>query len=285
MNYEEIVKDSLRLAWRNRSLWFFGMFIAGVSGFNLDLSNELNLDTFDPYSIDFNMAELMPIILGLFALMAFFGVLYLIAKTALIDAVNRLTRGGVYRFSDSFSSGLTYFWRMLGMTFFAYSLLFLLMIVLVVITIMMAVVNEWLILIAVLIDLPVFLFGFFAVISTVELGSRALVVRDVSIGDAAHEGWKLFWSHKTESFMMFLAFVVSSIAIGIATMIFFGIVSLPLVFSGLSLMLLIPLNIAYSIVVGGMFGTFISALYTIFYFRLLEPPRAVAQSSIPVAGV
>lgn len=285
MNYEEIIKDSLKLSWKNKSLWFFGMFIAGVSGFNLDLGSELNLDSFDPYAFNFDMAELMPFILGLFAVFVFFGVLYLIAKTALIDAVNRLTRGGVYRFSDSFSSGLTYFWRMLGMSFFAYGLLFLLMIVLVVITIVMAAVNEWLILLAVLIDLPVLLFGLFAVISTVELGSRALVVRDVSIGDAAHEGWSLFWSHKIESFMIFLTFVVSSIVIGIATMIFFGIVSLPLVFSGLSLMLLTPLNIAYSIVVGGMFGTFISALYTIFYFRLLEPPRPVAQSSIPVAGV
>jgi len=284
MNYEEIIKDSLKLAWRHKSLWFFGMFIAGVSGSNFDFGSELNLETFDPYAFDFDMAELMPFILGMFALAVFFGVLYLIAKTALIDAVNKLTRGGVYRFSDSFSTGLTYFWRMLGMSFFAYGLLFLLMIILVVITIAMMAVNEWLILIALLIDLPVLLFGFFGVISTVELGSRAMVVRDASIGDAAHEGWNLFWAHKTESFMIFLTFVVSSIAIGIATLMFFGMVSLPFIFSGVSLMMLTPLNIAYSIVVGGMFGTFVSALYTIFYFRLLEPPRPVARTPIPAAG-
>lgn len=284
MNYEKIITESLKLSWKNRSLWFFGVFIAGVSGTKFEFNSDLNLETFDPYDFDFDMAELLPWILGAIALLLFFGALYLIAKTALIDAVNKLTRGGVYRFSDSFSSGLTYFWRMLGMSFFSYGLLLLLMMVLIVITVAMAAINKWLILVALLIDLPVFLLGFFAVFSTVELGSRALVVRDVSLGDAAYEGWSLFWTHKIESFMIFLTFMVSSIVIGITTLIFFGILSLALNFSGGSTLLSMPINIVYSIVVGGMFGVFISALYTIFYFRLLEPSGPVDQTPVPMSG-
>jgi len=284
MNYEKIIKESIKLAWQNKSLWFFGMFVAGVSGSNFDFGTELNIETIDPNSFDFDIAELMPWILGMIGIMVVFGVLYAIAKTALIDAVNKLTRGGNYRFADSFSSGITYFWRMLGMSIFSFGLLLLLMAVLVVITIAMAAVSKWLIPVAIIIDLPVFLIGIFTVSSIVQLGSRALVVRDVSIGDAVHEGWRLFGAHKTECFMIFLTFVISSIAIGIATLIFFGIVSLPFIFSGGNMIFMVPLNIVYSIIVGGSFGTFTSALYTGFYFRLLGPPRPAIQPSIPLSS-
>lgn len=284
MNYEKIITESFKLSWKNRSLWVFGMFVAGVTGSDFDFGREIDLETFDPYAFEFDIAEMLPWMLGILAVVVIFSVLYLIAKTALIDAVNKLTRGGVYSFSDSYSCGLTYFWRMLGMSFLAYGLLFLLVIILVVFAVVMSAINDWLILVALLIGLPVFLFGVFTVFSTVELGSRALVVRNVSIGDAAHEGWTLFWSHKTESFMIFLAFFVTSIALAIGTMIFFGILSLSLAFSGGSMMLLVPVNIMYFIVVGGIFGTFLSALYTIFYFRLLEPPRPVSQNPTPISG-
>ncbi|MCK4633176.1 MAG: hypothetical protein KAT79_07870, partial [candidate division Zixibacteria bacterium] len=102
MEYGKIVSKSFNVAWNYKSLWIFGLFAgAGSSGFNWNTGETEQLDF---SSFGFDTSVLADIYHILAPLLIWFGLLLLaliclsfIAAPALIDAVNRITRGGTYR--------------------------------------------------------------------------------------------------------------------------------------------------------------------------------------------
>ena len=126
MGYGEIIGSAFRITWRNRYLWFFGVF-AGA-GANIPTPNP-GVGNFDYKGPDTANAAapawaqaatpdpglLVAIGLGVLLLVAVLVVLSLVSQGALADSVAAIDRGGERRFGTAWKAGTRHFWRVLGL--------------------------------------------------------------------------------------------------------------------------------------------------------------------------
>ena len=292
MDYGRLINRSFQLAWRYKSLWIFGLFAGFGSTFNvpsdfpgyrLESHEGLRAFNWDALQTPFDSSILVPIILAAVGLMLVFLVAHLISAPALVDAVNKISRGGSYRFGDSFSAGVDFFWRFLG-------LLLLEILAFIASIIPFALVIFVIPILGILLAIPGAIVLIFAWNTIFELARRVIVARNCSIGDALSEGFLLMKQHLSKTIVIFVLMFFLGMAFVIATMIMWLVVGLPIgglvwamtrsVAAGVVMAILFGLPV--SLVVGGYFGTFFSSLYTLFYFELVEPsgskiPPAAAQ--------
>lgn len=294
MNYGRIVEDSFKLAWRFKSLWIFGLFAgSGGGNFNLDFGQD-DMKTMGGTGRWETMPNeffqefwhlILPILAAIIVIGFLFFVLHLICSPALVDGVNKIARGGTYRFSDSYSRGIDFFLRKLGLT-----LVFLAAIAGVVLLGILPIVAFNII--GVLLMLPIFAAGIYFAITLYSLAERAMVVRDVSIGDAIDEAYVLMKQNFSKCLLMALIFIGLTLGIGlvllmVAAMFFFPINLLVHVISESKMIIFVlalVLGLPISLVVGGFFGTFFHTLYTLFYFGLVDPNSPYAKpAAMPTA--
>jgi len=299
VDFGSMIQKSFQVAWRHKTLWIFGLFAGGVEGFNFDWLENLDrepadmsimYDLFDymDWSYDLippKLAMLGGIVAWLMALALLFFICYLIAQPAIIDGVNRITRGGNYTFASSFSRGTDFFWRFFGITlieiFIGIAAVFTVVILAIVLTPL-----------SLLLTIPAALIFFFFAYHTFALAEVAMVARDNQIGDAVAEGWSLIKNNLGSCFLMTLVLIGLGIAFMIVIFIAALILYLPVnllvcTITGslvgiLVLALFIGLPVA--IVLGGYTGTFFNAIYVQFYFGLVEPQPVAATSPPAVPG-
>lgn len=292
MDFGRLTNESFRIAWDHKLLWIFGLFAAGGGvgfNFNYDLG-----DTGKPLSEwehqlwgaggwHFPVEALYPLFVAVAIMVLAFIALHLICVPALIDGVNKIKRGdGTFRFGESFSVGIDFFWRMLGLL-----LIILFAVVVVVLAIAMiiiaAIAVHWAFAIAVgLVLLPIGFGLIWMFTNMICLTQRALVVRNVPLADAIGEAYYLFRSRPGDNLIVFLIFIGLSIAFGIAGLVVWLVVGIPIaavaLAAGASLVptviLVILLGLPVSIVLGGFTGTVTFNLFTLFYFELVEPSPA-----------
>jgi hypothetical protein len=300
ISYGEIVGTSFRLAWKHKSLWLLGLFAAGgtaVSGPNFQFGDtDFTSGSFDPagvVSFVQQHPEILVFVIGfglLFALTML--VLNVICKGAMIDAINKLTRGGVYRFGDSFGEGVRFFWRLLLI-----GILFTLSIVALVMVIVIPIVLSFIIavplgIIVLMIGLPLAFMGFAIINNIFALAARAAIVRDSDIGAALEEGYSLLRMYFWPNVIVFLIYLGLSILISIGTLIIFSVLSIPFVLIAMqsttafvvSLIIGVPLFLLVSLPLSGFLGAAFESIYTLFYFRLVEPAGRPEPPSPPQAS-
>jgi hypothetical protein len=294
MNYSRIINRSFEIAWKYKSLWIFGMFASGgFSNFNLNLPIE-DAGGFDPSGL--GIPEFSTEFLGMFILAAavlglVFIVLSLISQAAIIDSINRIERGGRYRFGDAFSAGVDFFLRFLGLWLLFLAATVVPIVVLAVIAGVAFAVHVAVGILSLLFVIPAFIFLFFVVFSIASLAQRVIVVRNASIGDALEESWLLVKRNFGKTATIFLIFLAFLIGFGILAAIIWLIFSLPIAGLGLiagldpvsSLLAGLVLGLPVSVVIGGILGVFYTGLYTLFYFDLVEPKQATAPQTPPAA--
>jgi hypothetical protein len=291
MNYGRIVEDSFKFAWRYKSLWVFGL-LAGSSGGNFNLQfGQDDLNAMGGMGETGMMPNeffqefwhlILPFLAALIIIGLLFFILHLICSPALVDAINKIARGGSYHFADSYSRGIDFFLRKLGLT-----LIFIAAVLGAILLGILPIVA--LHLFGILLMIPIVAAGIFFAITLYNLAERALVVRDTSIGNAIDEAYILMKQNFSKCLIMALIFIGLSIGIGIvllmvAAMFFFPINVLvhsvsesKIVIFVLALILGLPV----SLVVGGFIGTFFHSLYTLFYFGLVDPHSPYAKPSYP----
>ncbi len=288
MNYGRIVEDSFKFAWRYKSLWVFGL-LAGSGGgnFNLDMGQG-DLGGMGESGMMFNdyfnelWQYILPILTAVIVIGLLFFILHLICSPALIDAINKIARGGTYRFSDSYSRGIDFFLRKLGLT-----MIFIAAVLGVILLGILPIVAFNIF--GVLLMLPIFVAGIYLAITLYSLSERALVVRDTSIGNAIDEAYILMKQNFSKCLLMALIFIGLNIGIGIvlitvAAMFFIPINMLVHSISESKMIIFILaliLGLPISLVVGGFIGTFFHSLYTLFYFGLVDPNSPYAKPSSP----
>lgn len=294
IDFGELINRAFRLAWQHKSLWVFGLFLNGGGGsFNIDTDKFIEHGAYDYgkfegarqfFEQNLGMA-IGAIVLWILLIVLVMIICSAISKGAMIDGVNNITRGGHYRFSNSFSRGLDFFWRILGISILGFMVVVALILGVIGIA---AVVSPW----TLFMTVPLLIVAGFFIYHTFELAQVALVARDVSIGDALHEGYTLLMNNLGNCFVMSLVLI----GIGIGFAIVIGI---------LGLMLFVPLNLMVgsmtngllaavmlglfiglpiSLVLGGFSGTFFEAIYIQFYFRLVEPAPAFAAPDQAMPG-
>jgi len=296
IDFGNLISRSFQIAWQHKSLWVFGLFLGGGGGsYNFDTDKlikqnryDMDLDRFDGMEQFFNdfavpvLGVVLLAILG-FALLMF--ICSLIAKPAMIDGVNNITRGGNYRFSVSFSRALDFFWRFLGITVLAIAAVMMMILGLVLFAVVLTPFT-------LLITIPLFIVVGFFLWHIFGLGQVAMVARDISIGDALQEGYTLLSRNLGNCLIMSLILI----GLGIAFFIVIGIITLML-FAPLNLMvgsmtggtlaailLAFFIGLPISLVLGGYSGTFFESLYIQFYFRLVEPAPAYAAPDTTPTG-
>ncbi|RKX23591.1 MAG: hypothetical protein DRP45_10205 [Candidatus Zixiibacteriota bacterium] len=298
IDFGGMIRRSFELAWRYKTLWVFGLF-AGASGgdFNFDSSKFVNFNEADyrdilecagldclPFSFDEQFIGTL--ILWVVAMIILFIVCHLIATPALIDGVNKITRGGRYEFGTSFSRGIDFMARYFGLSLIGFAVLMAVIAVVVVLAIVLTPIS-------LLLTIPAMLVAFFFLVHILGLAEVALVARDVSVGDALAEGNSLVMRNIGACFIMTLVliglYIGFAIVLGIAALMLYWPINMIVETITQSLTATIVLGLflglPIALVLGGYSGTFFSSLYVQFYFQLVEPGPipALGQPAPPTA--
>lgn len=296
IDFGKLIQRSFEIAWRFKTLWIFGLFAGGMEAFNFDWTKKVSHEQVDmSFAYDWferlnlptdlvppDLAVFGAIILWALALGLLFFICYLIAQPAIIDGVNKVTRGGQYSFGTSFSRGADFFWRFFGITLVE---IFVAIAVLAVVVVLAVVLTPF----TLLLTVPCGLVAFFFVYHTFGLAEVAMVARNNQIADAISEGWNLLMRNKANCFIMTLVLIGLAIGFFIVVSLVTLVCYLPinLLVLGVThnlaaiLLLAVFIGLPVAVVVGGYTGTFFNALYVQFYFRLVEPlqPMAVPTGS------
>ncbi len=295
VDFGSIIQRSFNIAWHHKTLWILGLFTGGGNGsFNFNwlgdtdrepVGMDFMYDLFDSAGIPYDFippefALVGALIVWLLALLLLFFICYLIAQPAIIDGVNKITRGGQYRFGSSVSRGTDFFWRFFGITLVE---IFIGIVSIFCIVILAIVLTPF----SLLLTIPAGLVVLFFAYHTFALAEVAMVARDGQIGDAIAEGWNLLIRSKANCFIMTLVLIGLglgfAIVIALAAMIFYLPVNLLVYFLTGNLvailMLALFIGLPIALVLGGYTGTFFNALYVQFYFRLVEPPPATVTAA------
>jgi len=300
LDYGRLINTAFNLSWKNKSLWVFGFF-AGY-GANTDFNyspsqDDSELEQFsqifgDFDSFNFDPDQLMTLISAgiilLFVISILFFITHLIASPALVDSVNKITRGGKYIFSESFSVGIDFFWRFLGITVLGMITGLVTFLVLFAFGFAAFFVNIVLGFASLIILLPILLASIFGIYNIFAIGERALVVRNCSIGDALDEGYTLLKRNIGEILIFFLINIAFMMGLGILAAMIFMMVGIPIAIIGIAseaslyiwVMIGVFVGLPVSFVIGGWSATFFHSLYTVFYFELVESKPA-AESPFP----
>ena len=298
IDFGRLIQRSFEIAWKFKTLWILGLFAGGMDAFNFDWTGKVDPEVVDMgFAYDWferlnlptdlvppDLAVLGAIFLWVLALGLLFFICYLIAQPAIIDAVNKITRGGQYSFGTSFSRGSDFFWRFFGITLVE---IFAAIVVVVAVIVLAYVLTPF----TLLLTIPCALVVFFFVYHTFGLAEVAMVARNNQIADAVAEGWNLLMRNKANCFLMTLILIGLAIGFFIVVSVVTLICYLPInllvlgVVENLAAILLTALflGLPVALVVGGYTGAFFNALYVQFYFRLVEPQPATASADA-VAG-
>ena len=290
MDYGSILSRSISIAVKRPSLWIFGLFAAGQMQWNIDTKRFLIIDPeaaeeFQmPFKFDSSM--ILPLLAASLGAIILMIICLSIARPAMIDAVNKLTRGGVYRFGESFSRGVDFFGRYLSIILL-YALLALTCSAIVVGSIVLSATAGPVVILVSLVMVPLGLVTWLVSWHTFSLSEVAMVARDISVGEALSEGWALFRSNIGKCAMITLIWIGIGIAIaiimsiiGLMTFVPINIFVATLTDSLIDLFFLgILFGLPISLVLGGIIGTFTWSLYIQFYFGLLEPAVPLTDSS------
>ena len=288
MEYGSIVNRSFQIAWKYKSLWIFGLFAsAGGGGYNFPGGDDSS--AFQDIGLDIPPEAIVALVIPLAAIALLAIVAHLISAPALVDAVNRIARGGKYTFGESFSAGLKFFWRFLGLTILEIILIFGALIILVIIGAAAFAIAKPLGILSLLVLIPAGLAAFYYIITVVQLAQRVMVVRDYSLGMAIEEGRVLVHNNLMQTIVMFLILIGLSILMMLASMVVWLMFSGPIALitalgTGdvlLTILATIVAGLPIALVLGGFTGTVTESMYTLFYFELLEPGSAAGQTTPP----
>jgi membrane-anchored glycerophosphoryl diester phosphodiesterase (GDPDase) len=305
VNYGELLSEAFRLTWRNRFLWFFGLFVAGAGGsFNFPTNlggGQMQAPFGSPAGplrwISENLALFVAAVIAVVVVLALvFLVLAMISHGALVESVAALHRGEARRFGPAFRTGARNFWRVLGLKvlFFLMALGLGLLVFLPValggltvfsltdstgVRVLAVVLGVLFVVVAlVVVFLP------FAIINQFAL--RELVVSRRRILESTAGGFGLFRRNIGRSLLAWLVQLAVMLGLGIATVVV--LVILGAIFLGPAialfateratagvvaaviggLLFLVPL-----LVISGALGAFNHAYWTLAYLRLTEHPE------------
>lgn len=308
MDYGKIFKRSIKITWKNKFLWIFGLLGSqgggcnipsggGPSGDGADFEGfeQLGLGSFGDFWAQYGQLIGL-IVFGLILLGLVFFILSIIFRGGLIHSVNQLNEDLPTGFGDGWRAGVRHFWRLLGLTMLFFLIIMALMIPFIVIAIAAAVSGEGApaVLILTLIPLVLLLMlVIFASTIVLELSQRELIIADQRIVASLKAGWRLFTRNIGRSIVLWLIPLGSAIAFFTGLIFALLILAIPFVILGIAaglaagiiggLLLLVPLLF----LAAGFFGAYTSAIWTTGYRELKNlaaKSMELPQPPAPEAG-
>jgi len=256
INYIQILKDALKITWKNRYLWWFGFFIilSSCGGFFSTGDSKEEKDyqqVIDFVSAHFQfVATAFVIIFLIWLALLLVGV---ISRGALIKSLQKNIEGKMSNFKKGFQDGKKYFWKiiLIGILcmIFAMAAMFVFIIP---ITFLFS--SKYFILggisvfVAIVFLVPVLFFVYFTQI----FGSLYAVLADLSVWDSLEKGYRLILKNVWVSILMSLLLILINIIPAILFLIVLIFLAIPFLILGGLLFLIF--NTAGAIIVACIAG-------------------------------
>lgn len=249
MNYASLLRDAFWTTWRNRYLWFFGLFagLGGTSNLNFNFppgggGSENNFDRSDASAPFLGQSPLdaplsgagVAALLGIFLLglllFLIFLALVVISNGGLADSVAAIERGDRRSFGSTWRAGTARFWRVLGyyVLFFLIGLALLIAIAAPLGLVVAAVfagteavgARVISVVLAALVALPLLIVAFVSLSIVSQFALREIVVRGQRIIASIGGGLRIFWQNLGRSILVWLIqialVIVATIALTLA---------------------------------------------------------------------
>lgn len=307
MNYIDLVRDAFWITWRNRYLWFFGLFagVGGTSNFNFNFPPGGGPDNdfdrggastpfFGPFGGPIGGVEVVVIIglvlLGLLLFLIFLA-LVVVSNGGLTDSVAAIEGGNRRSFGSTWRAGTARFWRVLGyyLLFFLIGLALLLVIAgplgLVIAAVFAGTevtgVRVVTVVLAALVAIPLLIVVFVSLSIVSQFALREIVVRGQRVLASIGGGLRIFWGNLGRSILVWLIqialVIVATIALALAGAIVGLILFLPTIL--LSVAEYTTAAVVTGIIAGlillpivivatAVLGTFNHAYWTLAYLRI-----------------
>ncbi len=305
MNYGDLIRDAVRISWRNKYLWFFGFFAGGVgSSFggnvpsgagNFDGGSEQSgtpgiAAQLGPGLFD-NVALLVALFVVIGLLVLLFLALTLISQGALAENVAAIDRGEGRRFGSGWRVGLGNVWRVLGY-YVVYFLITLGLLVAIGVPIALLVGVTFAVtqsvaarvivaVLAALLGIVALILVFIPLSIVSQYALREIVVRRSGIFASFGGGYRIFRRDVGRSLLLWLINLLLGIGVTIAVVLALGIVGLVLFlptillgFAEMSTAAVVTGIVAGVILlpiflaVSGATGAFFHSYWTLAYLRL-----------------
>jgi len=278
VDYLGIIKKSWEITWKNKFLWWFGLFLAlggGVS-FNFpgnsEWKNKMGENENQITSFINQHWQIIIIVVALATMLglAFF-VLSLISKAGLIKTLDKIEKNLTGNFKEGFREGKKYFWKILAVGLILGIFIFALLVVLSFPVIFLFYVKS--------VVLGI-LFAFLAVVIFIPLVILAsfigkysifyLVLSDLGIKASIENGYQVFKKNILASVIMALFFIPINIILFVLAVIAFLIVGLIFLPIGIMLYLVLAkIGVIMAVSLGGfifiIFLILANSVFQVFY--------------------
>ncbi len=309
MSYGDVIRDAFWIAWRNRFMWFFGFFVGGAAGSFVSPTNFATIGANTPAGgpplwlvnlvgwVQAN-AVLFVVLAVVFVVgvVSIWLVLYAISRGALAEGVAAVDRGEERRFSSTWRSGVSHFWRVVGQVTIL-SLIWLGLALAISVLAALLAAGTFAATDSVAVRLLVVAFGAILLfppllgVSVVlgivaQFALRALVVGGEGVFASIGSGYRLFRRNIGSSLLLLLIQIGISLGVGSATFAALTaaglLVSIPVTIlsssgqDAASAVVAVVLGVILSIpfiVLASAVGVFHQAYWTLAYLRLTEHPE------------
>ena len=304
MNYGDLIRDSFRITWRNRYLWFFGFFAylgtsggggggSGNTGGDFDEQSSVEIASTSATTVQSAFQNVGLIIVLIVVAVLIFLILfaiYVVSQGGLTDSVAAVERGQRRSFFSTWEAGARLFWRVLGqiLLFFAIVLGLLLIVA---IPIGALVGGAFLTdstafqVVAIVIAIPIAIVALLVIFIPVaiirQFARRTMVVGGDSVVASVGSGYRMFRRNMGRSLLVWLiqfgimlgaaiAFIIALLIVGFILFLptillaIAGSTTAAIVAGIIAAVILLPVLI----VVSAILGTFNHSYWTLAYLRM-----------------
>jgi hypothetical protein len=286
MDFGKLIGRALKIAWNHKILWVLGFFASFLGGSEIFVSEDHKARAGEFIS---QHPVLLTIVLSYaFFLFVFFLCMHIVGSAGLIKAVSQIEENRPGRLREYCGSGLKYFARFLGLWF-----ILTIAVIIAALAVVMPIVAGFFFstLIGVLLLaglIPVGLIALFIIFTIYHLAQRDIAIGDRSLFDGLGTAYNLLRNHIGKSVVVFLVNMIAGLILFSFNTFLILLLAIPLILGGfesikaiiLLLIMEVPLFIAIAIPLTGFFGTFMNALYTIFYMELQKTPTPPKETDL-----
>lgn len=295
IDYLALIKRSWQISWKNKYLWWFGLFLGSVSvgfpnfyGINSTSNSEkVNIDTdlIINQTKDFLITNQATIIISLIALLVFGLICFIISiisQGAIVSGIEKIEQGKKENFISVFKAGYKNFWLVLGLRI-TQSFIGLFLTILIFIPSILAIIYKSYIFGIILLFIALIIVLIISTILAIwsEISIRDLVLKKNDVFASIASGWIKLWHNLKDVFIYWLTTLVLGIIVGlIAFILAFIVIMLTILLCiiiytltqwiGVIIFTSIIMlsSIIFGIICGAVLNTFYSSYWTLFWQKL-----------------
>jgi len=306
INYLEIIKKSWKITWKNRYLWWFGLFLVlgGRISFNFPGNNEWskrvgeNGSQFENF-ISRHWQSMVAIIIVAVIIGLVLFVLSLISKAGLIKTLDKIEKNLTGNFKEGFREGKKYFWKLLALLiilgFLIFFLIFLLVVpVAVLFSLGSPIFGILAAILAILISIPIIILASFIG----KYASFYIILSDLGIKASIENGYQVFRKNILASIIMALFFIPISITLFVLVITVLLAVGFVFLLAGVALYLMLAkigiiiavslgsfIFIVFLILVNSIFQVFCQTIWFLFFREIasVKEEEKVEENAVEIA--